>query len=220
MCGPLFRAGGFVRFKRRFVQQYTRSSLERFPLHIVRAFTSAEVVHNLPTYPSIHKDPGSAPQLSAALGLHDLSRSCPVPKSPSDRFHKPGASSHRRTSTLYASLRLRFVPSAFRVARILPLKNPEKADYTQPKAYRPISLLSTKGKILELVGTELQLFTDASQRNGLTGYIAFVGMEKETRKWVQRTIGRQDQVNVYIAELAAIMEAVEVTTAMLHTLNN
>jgi ribonuclease HI len=40
-------------------------------------------------------------------------------------------------------------------------------------------------------------------------------MEKETKKWVQRTIGGQDQANVYIAELAAIMEAVEVTAAML-----
>jgi ribonuclease HI len=63
--------------------------------------------------------------------------------------------------------------------------------------------------------TELQLFTDASQRNGLIGYSALVWMEKETKKWVQRTIGRQDQVNVYIAELAAIMEAVKVTAAML-----
>lgn len=50
-----------------------------------------------------------------------------------------------------ASLRLSHVHSAFRVARILPLRKPGKADHTQPKAYRPISLLSTLGKILELV---------------------------------------------------------------------
>jgi hypothetical protein len=50
-----------------------------------------------------------------------------------------------------ASLQLGHVPSPFRVARILPLRKPGKADYTRPKSYRPISLLSTLGKILELV---------------------------------------------------------------------
>ena len=68
---------------------------------------------------------------------------------------------------------------------------------------------------LNAQGTELQLFTDASQKNGLIGYSALVWMEKETKKWVQRTIGRQDQVIVYTAELAAIMEAVQMTVTII-----
>ena len=43
------------------------------------------------------------------------------------------------------------VPTPFKTAHILPLRKPDKPDYTIPKAYRPISLLFTLGKILELV---------------------------------------------------------------------
>jgi ribonuclease HI len=50
-----------------------------------------------------------------------------------------------------ASIKLGTMPSAWKTARILPLRKPNKPDYTIPKAYRPISLLSTLGKILELV---------------------------------------------------------------------
>lgn len=50
-----------------------------------------------------------------------------------------------------ASIRLGIMPTAWKTARILPLRKPNKPDYTVPKAYRPISLLSTLGKILELV---------------------------------------------------------------------
>jgi ribonuclease HI len=50
-----------------------------------------------------------------------------------------------------ASVRIGFVPRMFKTARILPLRKPGKPDYTVPKAYRPISLLPTLGKILELV---------------------------------------------------------------------
>ena len=40
-------------------------------------------------------------------------------------------------------------------------------------------------------------------------------MEGETKNWVQRTIGGQDQVAVHTAELAAIMEAVDWASVML-----
>lgn len=49
------------------------------------------------------------------------------------------------------SLKLSIVPAAWKVARILPLRKPNKPDYTVAKAYRPISLLPTLGKMLELV---------------------------------------------------------------------
>ena len=50
-----------------------------------------------------------------------------------------------------ALVKLGAVPTSFKTTRILPLGKPDKLDYTIPKAYRPISLLSTLGKILELV---------------------------------------------------------------------
>lgn len=43
------------------------------------------------------------------------------------------------------------IPSQWRNAKIIPLKKPNKADYTVAKAWRPISLLSTLGKVLEAV---------------------------------------------------------------------
>lgn len=46
------------------------------------------------------------------------------------------------------------LPSQWRHAKIIPLKKPDKADYTIAKAWRPISLLSTLGKLLESVVAE------------------------------------------------------------------
>lgn len=46
------------------------------------------------------------------------------------------------------------LPDQWRHAKIIPFKKPHKADYTAAKAWRPISLLSTLGKILESVIAE------------------------------------------------------------------
>jgi ribonuclease HI len=43
------------------------------------------------------------------------------------------------------------VPACFKVAKIIPLRKPDKPDYRLPGAYRPISLLSSLGKALESV---------------------------------------------------------------------
>ncbi|KJZ69369.1 hypothetical protein HIM_11230 [Hirsutella minnesotensis 3608] len=53
-----------------------------------------------------------------------------------------------------ASLRDGVVPRQWKNAKIVPLKKPHKDDYTVAKAWRPISLLSTLGKILEAVVAE------------------------------------------------------------------
>lgn len=53
-----------------------------------------------------------------------------------------------------ASLEEGVLPDQWRHARIIPLKKPGKADYTVAKAWRPISLLSTLGKVLEAVLAE------------------------------------------------------------------
>ena len=52
------------------------------------------------------------------------------------------------------SLRSGELPWQWRSARIIPLRKPDKDDYTVAKAWRPISLLSTLGKILEAVVAE------------------------------------------------------------------
>ena len=46
------------------------------------------------------------------------------------------------------------IPRQWKVAKIIPLKKPDKGDYTLAKAWRPISLLSTLGKLLEAVVAE------------------------------------------------------------------
>ncbi|EAQ82922.1 hypothetical protein CHGG_10740 [Chaetomium globosum CBS 148.51] len=52
------------------------------------------------------------------------------------------------------SLRDGDIPSQWKNAKIIPLKKPGKSDYTLAKSWRPISLLSTLGKILEAVIAE------------------------------------------------------------------
>ncbi|KAG6983783.1 RNA-directed DNA polymerase from mobile element jockey [Fusarium oxysporum f. sp. conglutinans] len=53
-----------------------------------------------------------------------------------------------------ASLEEGIIPDQWRHARIVPLKKPGKDDYTIAKAWRPISLLATLGKVLESVVAE------------------------------------------------------------------
>ncbi|PWI64281.1 hypothetical protein PCL_11313 [Purpureocillium lilacinum] len=52
------------------------------------------------------------------------------------------------------SLRSGELPWQWRSARIIPLRKPDKDDYTVARAWRPISLLSTLGKVLEAVVAE------------------------------------------------------------------
>jgi len=46
------------------------------------------------------------------------------------------------------------LPTQWKNAKIIPLKKPEKDNYTLAKAWRPISLLATLGKVLESVVAE------------------------------------------------------------------
>ncbi|KAF4547144.1 Hypothetical protein D9617_57g029020 [Elsinoe fawcettii] len=46
------------------------------------------------------------------------------------------------------------IPQQWKVAKTIPLKKPNKGDYTLAKAWRHISLLSTLGKLLEAVVAE------------------------------------------------------------------
>jgi len=46
------------------------------------------------------------------------------------------------------------IPQAWKTAKIVPLRKPKKPDYTMAKAYRPISLLITLGKMLEALVAE------------------------------------------------------------------
>lgn len=60
-----------------------------------------------------------------------------------------------RVLTLFhTSLEEGELPTQWHHAKIIPLKKPGKEDYTVAKAWRPISLLSTLGKVLESVVAE------------------------------------------------------------------
>ncbi|PNH36329.1 hypothetical protein BJF96_g603 [Verticillium dahliae] len=61
---------------------------------------------------------------------------------------------HRVLAIFRASLEEGVLPDQWRHAKIIPLKKPGKADYTIAKAWRPISLLATLGKVLEWVVAE------------------------------------------------------------------
>ena len=59
------------------------------------------------------------------------------------------------------SLNLGYAPRSWRTAKIVSLKKPGKADYTVPKAYRPISLLPTISKGLEaIIATRLSYLAE------------------------------------------------------------
>lgn len=55
------------------------------------------------------------------------------------------------TKIFEASLRLGHHPRKWKIASIFVLRKPGKADYSEPGAYRPISLLNTLGKLLDSV---------------------------------------------------------------------
>ena len=61
---------------------------------------------------------------------------------------------HQILSLFRASLEEGVLPDQWRHAKIIPLKKPNKENYSIAKAWRPISLLSTLGKILESVVAE------------------------------------------------------------------
>jgi exonuclease III len=60
-----------------------------------------------------------------------------------------------------ASLRQGRLPQQWKIAKIIPLKKGGKDDYTLPKNYRPISLLTTLGKIMEaVIATRIAYLTE------------------------------------------------------------
>lgn len=61
---------------------------------------------------------------------------------------------HHVLALFQKSLEEGTLPSQWRHAKIIPLKKPGKEDYTIAKAWRPISLLATLGKLLESVIAE------------------------------------------------------------------
>ena len=61
---------------------------------------------------------------------------------------------HHVLAIFRASLQEGTLPSQWRHAKIIPLKKPGKENYTVAKAWRPISLLATLGKVLESVVAE------------------------------------------------------------------
>jgi hypothetical protein len=61
---------------------------------------------------------------------------------------------HHVLALFCALLEEGLLPSQWRHAKIIPLKKPGKEDYTIAKAWRPISLLATLGKVLESVIAE------------------------------------------------------------------
>ena len=61
-----------------------------------------------------------------------------------------------------ASMSMGYCPRHFRQSTTVVLRKPKKPDYTLPKAYRPIALLSTIGKVLEaIIATRIAYVAEA-----------------------------------------------------------
>lgn len=106
--------------------------------------------------------------------LYPPSRDCPaqitlqevletIRRAPADKAPGPDGISNRvlkacaatvsalLTPVYQACVDLAYHPKAFKIANTVALKKPGKDDYTNPKAYRPIALLNTMGKVLESI---------------------------------------------------------------------
>ena len=59
---------------------------------------------------------------------------------------------------------LGYHPRPFKEANTIILKKPQKPDYSEPKAYRPIALLDTLGKALEaVISTRIREYAEANR---------------------------------------------------------
>ena len=70
------------------------------------------------------------------------------------------------------------VPKAWKTAKIITLRKPGKTDYTEAKAYRPISLLSTLGKALE--ATVADRISYMAETHGLLPHNHFGGRKRRS----------------------------------------
>ena len=77
-----------------------------------------------------------------------------------------------------ASIECGIMPDQWKTARIISLRKPQKEDYSIPGAYRPISLLSTLGKMLEAVMAQRLAYL--SDIHSLLPYNHFGGLKQKS----------------------------------------
>jgi hypothetical protein len=130
---------------------------------------AAELMNTFfPPLPDNIEDEGERPQRATipapSLGLEEVERQIHAMKP----WKAPGedglpaavwvqtwpAVKHRVLALFQSSLNTGEIPHQWKHAKIIPLRKPNKKDYTKPKAWRPISLLSTLSKVFEAVIAE------------------------------------------------------------------
>ncbi len=81
-------------------------------------------------------------------------------------------------SLFLTSIDLGIMPDQWKTTKIVPLRKPQKDDYTIPAAYRPISLLATLGKMLESLIAQGLAFL--AEEYSLLPYNHFGGLKQKT----------------------------------------
>lgn len=82
------------------------------------------------------------------------------------------------TRLFTTSVQLGIMPDQWKTAKIIPLRKPQKEDYTLPSAYRPTSLLATLSKMLESVIA--QRLACMAEEYSLLPYNHFGGLKQKT----------------------------------------
>jgi hypothetical protein len=68
------------------------------------------------------------------------------------------------TTVFNSSLNIQYCPKAFKKSITVALQKPGKSDYTELKAYRPVALINTLGKIIDIVlAKRIQHITKTSE---------------------------------------------------------
>ena len=120
----------------------------------------------------------------------------------------------RLVRLLRASIALRYIPTQWRIARVVFVPKPGRNDYTQPKSFRPISLMSFLLKTTERLidrhirdGTLVRYPLHANQHAYLAGKSTDTALHNLVSKTERAVHGKQYALGVFLDIVGAFNNA-------------